>query len=100
MAGSLTIGDIPNGPAFEVAIEASRGKGINSMQIFCFDMMLTELSLRRQQHRGPGFLIHSHLFDGVDESLGIRGIGRTIIRSLNAQMFDRDLSLYGSVRDD
>lgn len=32
--------------------------------------------------------------------LGIHGIGRTTMRSLNAQMFDRDLGLYGSVRDD
>jgi uncharacterized protein YydD (DUF2326 family) len=36
------------------------------MQIFCFDLMLTEMS--HKQGRGPGFLIHdSHLFDGVDE---------------------------------
>src|SRR5258705_9960023 len=33
---------------------------------FCFDLMLTEMNIRRG--RGPGFLIHdSHLFDGVDE---------------------------------
>ena len=36
------------------------------MQIFCFDLMLTEISL--SNGHGPGFLIHdSHLFDGVDE---------------------------------
>ena len=36
------------------------------MQIFCFDLMLTKISLK--QGRGPGFLVHdSHLFDGVDE---------------------------------
>ncbi len=36
------------------------------MQIFCFDLMLTEISLK--QGRGPRFLIQdSHLFDGVDE---------------------------------
>ena len=36
------------------------------MQIFCFDLMLAELSHSRD--RSPGFLIHdSHLFDGVDE---------------------------------
>jgi uncharacterized protein YydD (DUF2326 family) len=65
-AGSLTVSDTDNGPVFEVKIEASRSKGINNMQIFCFDMMLLELCLRRG--RGPGFLIHdSHLFDGVDE---------------------------------
>ncbi len=64
-AGSLTINDTPNGPSFEVKIEAARSKGINNMQIFCFDMMLMELAVRRGQ--SPGFLIHdSHLFDGVD----------------------------------
>ncbi|EYF04276.1 Hypothetical protein CAP_4753 [Chondromyces apiculatus DSM 436] len=50
---------------FEIKIEASRSKGINNMQIFCFDMMLMELWAKRG--RGPGFLIHdAHLFDGVD----------------------------------
>ncbi len=65
-AGSLTVSDTDNGPVFEVKIEGSRSKGINNMQIFCFDMMLIELCIRRG--RSPGFLIHdSHLFDGVDE---------------------------------
>jgi uncharacterized protein YydD (DUF2326 family) len=36
------------------------------MQIFCFDLMLMELSARR--NIGPKFLVHdSHIFDGVDE---------------------------------
>lgn len=65
-AGSLTIADTPNGPNFEVHIDAERSKGITNMQIFCFDLMLTELGVGRG--RSPGFLIHdSHLFDGVDE---------------------------------
>ncbi len=65
-AGHLTIAATHNGPAFEVAIDAQRSKGINSMQIFCFDLMLAELTTKRGI--GPGFLIHdSHLFDGVDE---------------------------------
>ena len=65
-AGHLTISATENGPKFDVSIEASRSLGINNMQIFCFDMMITILSQRRG--RGPGFLIHdSHLFDGVDE---------------------------------
>lgn len=65
-AGHLTIAATPNGPTFEVAIDAQRSKGINSMQIFCFDLMLVELTTKRGI--GPGFLIHdSHLFDGVDE---------------------------------
>ena len=65
-AGHLTIAATQNGPKFEVAIDAQRSKGINSMQIFCFDLMLAELTTKRGI--GPGFLIHdSHLFDGVDE---------------------------------
>lgn len=65
-AGSLIIDPTPSGPSFEVKIEGERSKGITNMQIFCFDMMLTELNCRRG--RSPGFLVHdSHLFDGVDE---------------------------------
>lgn len=64
-AGSLTVSDTANGPSFEVTIEGARSKGINNMQIFCFDMMLMELGVKRG--RSPGFLLHdSHLFDGVD----------------------------------
>jgi uncharacterized protein YydD (DUF2326 family) len=65
-AGSLTVSEASNGPIFGVHIDAQRSKGITNMQIFCFDLMLTEMS--HKQGRGPGFLIHdSHLFDGVDE---------------------------------
>ncbi len=65
-AGSLTISETGSGPQFDVHIDGQRSKGITNMQIFCFDLMLTEISLKNG--RGPGFLIHdSHLFDGVDE---------------------------------
>lgn len=65
-AGYLTISESANGPRFEVVIHGSRSKGITSMQIFCFDMMLMRLCADRGI--GPGFLVHdSHLFDGVDE---------------------------------
>ena len=65
-AGSLTLNPTENGPEFEIEIQGSKSRGVNNMQIFCFDMMLTLLSLRRG--RSPMFLIHdSHLFDGVDE---------------------------------
>ncbi|MER2537481.1 MAG: ABC-three component system protein [Rhizobiaceae bacterium] len=65
-AGSLTIAETGGGPQFDVHIDGQRSKGITNMQIFCFDLMLTEISLK--QGRGPGFLLHdSHLFDGVDE---------------------------------
>jgi uncharacterized protein YydD (DUF2326 family) len=65
-AGSLTIDAGSSGPTFEVKIDGQRSKGITNMQIFCFDLMMMELSSKRG--RSPGFLIHdSHLFDGVDE---------------------------------
>lgn len=65
-AGSLTISETGSGPQFDVHIDGQRSKGITNMQIFCFDLMLTEISLKNG--RCPGFLIHdSHLFDGVDE---------------------------------
>jgi len=65
-AGSLTLTPTENGPEFEIEIQGSKSRGVSNMQIFCFDMMLTLLSLERG--RSPGFLIHdSHLFDGVDE---------------------------------
>jgi len=64
--GSLTISHSANGPVFDVQIHAAKSKGINNMQIFCFDLMLSELCAKRNS--GPGFLVHdSHLFDGVDE---------------------------------
>lgn len=71
--GSLTIADSNNGPVFEVKIESQRSKGINNMQIFCFDMMLAILG--KERGRSPGFLVHdSHLFDGVDERQTARAL--------------------------
>lgn len=71
--GSLTIAESTNGPVFEVKIKSQRSKGINNMQIFCFDMMLSILGKKRG--RSPGFLIHdSHLFDGVDERQTARAL--------------------------
>lgn len=72
-AGSLTVSDSPGGPRFEVRIHGELSTGINKMQIYCFDMTLMELSIRRG--RSPGFLIHdSHLFDGVDERQAARAL--------------------------
>lgn len=72
-AGSMLIDETSNGPMFRFPMHGSRSKGIKNMQIFCFDMMLMRLCVKRGF--GPGFLIHdSHLFDGVD--------GRQIIRAL------------------
>jgi uncharacterized protein YydD (DUF2326 family) len=65
-AGSLTLTPTENGPEFEIEIQGAKSRGVSNMQIFCFDMMLTLLSIERG--RSPGFLVHdSHLFDGVDE---------------------------------
>lgn len=65
-AGSLTLEATENGLDFNIEIHGAMSKGVNNMQIFSFDMMLTVLGMQRQHH--PGFLVHdSHLFDGVDE---------------------------------
>jgi uncharacterized protein YydD (DUF2326 family) len=72
-AGSMTVEVTGNGPEFQFHMQGSRSKGIKSMQIFCFDMMLMSLCAKRGI--GPGFLVHdSHLFDGVD--------GRQVISAL------------------
>jgi uncharacterized protein YydD (DUF2326 family) len=64
-AGRLEIEPTTNGPEFRVDIQGAASKGISNMQIFCFDMMLMQLSAERGI--GPRFLIHdSHIFDGVD----------------------------------
>jgi uncharacterized protein YydD (DUF2326 family) len=85
-AGSLTIDVSPNGPKFEVTIHGQKSKGINNMQIFCFDMMLMRLWVERGL--GSGFLVHdSHLFDGVDERQVAKAlqIGERTARDLNFQ---------------
>ncbi len=72
-AGSMTVEETANGPVFKFPMQGERSKGIKSMQIFCFDMMLMRLCAKRGL--GPGFLVHdSHLFDGVD--------GRQVISAL------------------
>lgn len=65
-AGTLTINPTDNGPEFDPHLPGEKSKGVNNMRIFCFDMMLMLLSIKRG--RSPGLLVHdSHLFDGVDE---------------------------------
>ena len=72
-AGSLTITPTENGPIYDPHMPGEKSKGVNNMRIFCFDMMLMMLSIRRG--RSPGFLVHdSHLFDGVDG----RQVGRAL----------------------
>ena len=63
--GTLSVESTENGPEFSISVEGKRSKGIRSMQIFAFDLMLVVLWTRNNS--GPGFLIHdSHLFDGMD----------------------------------
>jgi uncharacterized protein YydD (DUF2326 family) len=72
-AGNLLLVDSENGLKISVRIQGQRSRGIQNMQVFCFDMMLMQLCADRGI--GPGFLIHdSHLFDGVDE----RQVGKAL----------------------
>lgn len=65
-AGSLTLDPTENGLKIDVRIQGKRSRGIQNMQVFCFDLMLMKLCASK--NIGPGFLIHdSHIFDGVDE---------------------------------
>lgn len=64
--GTLVIDVEDSGYKFNVEIERSGSRGIDSMKVFCYDIMLIELQSRRQN--SPGFLFHdSIIFDGVDE---------------------------------
>lgn len=65
--GQLVIGRSSGvaGLSIETDIVGKKSGGKNHMQVFCFDWLLVEASLK--QDRFPGFLIHdSHIFDGVD----------------------------------
>jgi uncharacterized protein YydD (DUF2326 family) len=84
--GSLAIVPTDNGPDYQAHMPGEKSKGINNMRIFCFDMMLTLLSVQRGH--GPGFLVHdSHLFDGVDErQIGkALAVGATLAKKWNFQ---------------
>ncbi len=64
--GSLVVEETLNGPRFDVEIAGKGSVGIDSMQILCFDLMIT--TLLQERGLGPAFLVHdSHIFDGVDE---------------------------------
>ncbi len=71
--GSLTIAPSRNGPEFGINIQGASSTGIGSMQIFCFDMMLMQMSAKN--NLDSNFLVHdSRIFDGVD--------GRQVIKAL------------------
>ncbi len=104
--GSLTIDATINGPEFDVRIHGERSKGVNNMQIFCFDMTLVQLCTGAKT--GPGFLIHdSHLFDGVDDrqiisaletgSTAAKEFGFQYIVTMNSDVFPKTESLQLSV---
>lgn len=62
--GNLIINTTDRGYTFDVEIPRSGSEGIGRMKIFCYDMMLVELSTEK---KGIDFLIHdSTLFDAVD----------------------------------
>jgi uncharacterized protein YydD (DUF2326 family) len=53
------------GLSIDTDIAGKKSGGKSHMQVFCFDWLLVEASLK--QDKFPGFLIHdSHIFDGVD----------------------------------
>ncbi len=104
--GSLTISEEESGPRFEVRIQGEKSKGINNMQIFCFDWMLAQMCAGRNV--GPGFLVHdSHLFDGSDErqvakalELGektARKIGWQYIVTMNTDVLPESFTNHESI---
>lgn len=96
-AGRFVVEATSNGPEFRISIEGDRGGGIASMEIFCLDLALFEIT--HERFNGTGFLVHdSHLFDGVDErqvaialGLGSQKAGETrqYIVTMNSDVFDR-----------
>jgi len=64
--GILTIEIKDTGYDFGVEIRSAKSQGVNYMKVFCYDMLLMELGVSRNNH--PEFLVHdSTIFDGVDE---------------------------------
>ena len=64
--GNLVIEVQSSGFVFNVEIERSGSQGIDSMKVFCYDLVLAQLW--SQHEVKPDFVIHdSMIFDGVDE---------------------------------
>lgn len=87
-AGRFVVEATENGPEFRISIEGDRGGGIAKMEIYCFDLALMQIVMKR--YGGPGFLIHdSHLFDGVDERqvAGALRLGQRTCDKLQQQYF-------------
>lgn len=63
--GQLAISASDSGLRFIPTTPSDESAGVMSMEIFCFDLTLATLCMRRGL--GPGFLMHdSHLFEPVD----------------------------------
>lgn len=81
--GRLVIDVGEAGFEFSVEIERSGSEGIAKMEVFCFDLMLSE-HLPTFGY-SPGFLIHdSLLFDGVDSRQRARALQRAADRAAEA----------------
>ena len=81
--GRLVIDIGEKGFRFNVDIERSGSQGIDSMKVFCYDLMLAQLWAGK--HPSPGFLIHdSTIFDGVDERQVALALERAAVISRQA----------------
>ncbi|OWU67699.1 hypothetical protein ATO2_14260 [Roseovarius sp. 22II1-1F6A] len=96
--GRLVVNIADTGYKFDVDIQRSGSRGIDSMKVFCYDLVLAELWDAKNPN--PGFLIHdSVIFDGVDErqrALGLQlaarkaeSLGFQYICTLNSDMVPR-----------
>lgn len=71
--GTLSINISKTGFKFDVSIERSGSQGIGNMKIFCYDLMLAKLWVKKAKSKI--FLIHdSIIFDGVDERQKARAL--------------------------
>ena len=79
--GNLVVDVANTGFDFDVDILRADSQGINSMKIFCYDLMLAQLWASQQP--SPRLLMHdSTIFDGVDE--------RQIAQSLELAQLEAD----------
>ena len=97
--GRLVVNIADTGYKFDVDIQRSGSRGIDSMKVFCYDLVLAELWNAKKPN--PGFLFHdSVIFDSVDErqrALGLQlaaekadTLGLQYICTLNSDMIPRD----------
>lgn len=64
--GQLIIDVTDNGYSFDIEIEREQSDGIRLMEIFCYDLVVSQVWSEKETH--PGFLIHdSSVFADVDE---------------------------------